>query len=63
MLKTEFNRIEMIFLLAGVSLQDTTSNVVIVAKRATQCKKKLLRKVKMEMVNQMRLRARKLRQG
>ena len=62
MLKTEFNRIEMIFLLAGVSLQDTTSNVVIVAKRATQCKKKLLRKVKMEMVNQMRLRARKRRQ-
>ena len=63
MLKTEFNRIEMTLFLAGVSLQDTTSNVVIVAKRATQCKKKLLRKVKMEMVNQTRLRARKLRQG
>ena len=63
MLKTEFNRIEKTFFLAGVSLQDTTSNVVIVAKRATQCKKKLLRKVKMEMVNQTRSRARKLRQG
>ena len=63
MLKTEFNRIEKTFFLAGVSLQVTTSNVVIVAKRATQCKKKLLRKVKMEMMNQTRLRARKLRQG
>ena len=53
----------MIFFLAGASLQVTISNVVIAAKRVTQFKKKLLRKVKMEMVNQTRSRARKLRQG